>query len=355
MKATKNHQHKSTSNQDGLVSFIVVIVLMFVLTIIVVSFSKLVNREQAQTLDRQLATQAFYAAESGVNDAVAKLSSATPPTGYNDDCTGSGSFIDKSGLNSGGDPVVLDNGISYSCLLVDDTPNELVYGNISTGSSTVIPLNANGPQIDSIEISWQNADKTKTSINLFGCTDKFPESAPADCEIGVLRAELLKWDASQTRENLMDNQGVVFASPKNGGAPTELFFSSIIGGEKIQAPCTGSPKKCTLKIKDFSSTQGYLRLRSIYFDSSVTIRAFDNGGDQLEFTGAQVEIDATGRASGVVRRIKVTRSIKSVNSGNPLPEFALQTKKTQCKRFTWMPGDVTLQSPASGDDCDPTK
>lgn len=352
MKATKNYQPKLKSNQDGLVSFIVVIVLMFVLTIIVISFSKLVNREQAQTLDRQLSTQAFYAAESGVNDAVAKLSLPTPPTGYNNDCTGAGSFMAKASLD--GD---LGDGISYSCLLVDNTPKELVYDNISTNSSTVIPLNASG-QIDSIEISWKN--ESNDAANLSGCPNNFPTDLTANCEIGVLRVELLKWTGVSDRAGLIINQGVVFASPKNAGPSTkDISFADISSnniGTKIQVDCgTGTNSKiCTLKITDFNSIQGYLRLRSIYRDNSVTIRAFDSGGTQLELTGAQVEVDATGKASGVVRRIKVTRSIKSNNSGNPLPEFALQTKKTQCKRFTWRPGNIAPQSPASGNDCDPT-
>lgn len=62
------------SNQAGLVSFMVVTIIMIVLTLIVLAFARLVQREQVQTLDRQLNAQAFYAAESGINDAVRELS-----------------------------------------------------------------------------------------------------------------------------------------------------------------------------------------------------------------------------------------------------------------------------------------
>jgi len=56
-------------NQSGMVSIMVTMILMIVMSLIVVGFAQVSRRNQRVALDRQLSTQAFYAAESGVNDA----------------------------------------------------------------------------------------------------------------------------------------------------------------------------------------------------------------------------------------------------------------------------------------------
>jgi Tfp pilus assembly protein PilX len=55
--------------QAGMVAIMVTMILMIVISLIVVGFAQISRRNQRQALDRQLSTQAFYAAETGVNDA----------------------------------------------------------------------------------------------------------------------------------------------------------------------------------------------------------------------------------------------------------------------------------------------
>src|SRR4051812_31465613 len=56
-------------NEDGLVALLVVGILIILLSLVTVAFTKLMGREARQSLDRVLSTQAYYAAESGINDA----------------------------------------------------------------------------------------------------------------------------------------------------------------------------------------------------------------------------------------------------------------------------------------------
>ena len=58
-----------TKNQEGMASLVIVILIMTLLSLIVLSMTKNANREQEQSLERQLNSQAFYAAKSGINDA----------------------------------------------------------------------------------------------------------------------------------------------------------------------------------------------------------------------------------------------------------------------------------------------
>ena len=65
-------------DDKGLVSFMITIIMMLVITLIVIGFTQVSNRNRRESLDRQLSTQAFYAAESGVNEALKVL--RTSPT-----------------------------------------------------------------------------------------------------------------------------------------------------------------------------------------------------------------------------------------------------------------------------------
>ncbi len=58
---------KLKQNESGLAAIAVTMIIMGIVTLIVVGFATLMRREQRQALDQQLSTQAFYAAESGVN------------------------------------------------------------------------------------------------------------------------------------------------------------------------------------------------------------------------------------------------------------------------------------------------
>ena len=69
----RNAVSRAGRDQRGIASLIITMVSMVIVTLIVLGFATLSRREQRQSLDRQLSTQAFYAAESGVEDARAVI------------------------------------------------------------------------------------------------------------------------------------------------------------------------------------------------------------------------------------------------------------------------------------------
>jgi len=99
--------------QVGFVSIIVAAVLMVLLSLITIGFSKIMQREQRQSIDRQLSAQAFYAAETAINDVKDKitLQGSVPAKAH---CTvadwGNGII----------DPAEPD--VQYTCLLIDPAP-----------------------------------------------------------------------------------------------------------------------------------------------------------------------------------------------------------------------------------------
>jgi Tfp pilus assembly protein PilX len=338
-------------NQAGLMSFIVAIIIMILLSLIVLAFGRLVRREQRQTLDRQLNTQAFYAAESGVNDAVNALKAFPALTSKDyDECTGPNSFVDDANALGAGLNPAIDDPIVYSCLLVDNSLPELNYKEVATSQSTTVPINAaGGSPISTLEISWE--DTAIKTPNLAGCPGFFPtlypDNWPATCQIGVLRLELVPFTGARTRDDLVRQRAITFVSPQGSGGNANLNFSGAAidnQGLRQMGDCSGGgpgPRRCTLRITLDAGAAGmqtgYLRMRSVYRPTEVTIRAF-NGANQLELTGAQVQIDVTGRANDILKRVRVARPLES--DGDLFPEFALQSKSTQCKRMAVSPPNI---------------
>ena len=63
IKASRLHK-----DQSGVVSIVISIIIMVILSLIAISFARIMRQEQQQAYERQLHTQAYYAAESAVND-----------------------------------------------------------------------------------------------------------------------------------------------------------------------------------------------------------------------------------------------------------------------------------------------
>lgn len=324
----KNSMSKLSSHQSGLVSYVVVSAIMIVLTIIVLSFARTVQREQRQTLDRQLNTQAQYAAESGINDALNEL--ARNPGLADADYTECDEFMNAASLDG-----ELGDGVNYSCLLLDPTPSELKF-DITPQHSVATEIRPSSGTIDSLTIAWKDLG---VGGDVTGCGNAIPQDLPPDCDIGYLRFELVDFSSQRSRQDLMEgSRAIGFLRPHSTGSSTRLFsdFSNTNQGRMEGVVC--SDGECSLEITDLTMNRGYLRLKSIYKNVDVTVTARDSSGRSVNFIGSQVAIDATGRAGGVVKRMKVHRVLDGGVAGQFGPEFALQSRESICKRFQYIAG-----------------
>ncbi|HET6924792.1 MAG TPA: pilus assembly PilX N-terminal domain-containing protein, partial [Candidatus Saccharimonadales bacterium] len=98
-----NKQQSIRGDERGMVSIMVTLVMIIVITLIVIGFAQVVRRNQRETLDRQLSTQAYYAAETGINDAYKAMFIDSSPQNfsfqpsYKTDCS---AFMNDQGLNN---------------------------------------------------------------------------------------------------------------------------------------------------------------------------------------------------------------------------------------------------------------
>jgi hypothetical protein len=357
-------------NQAGMVSFFVVMIIMAIITLIVIAYAQITRREQRQALDRQLNSQAFYAAETGINDAVdvLKNSASDSPLRRNDytECSGKDSFEKADGVNINMQ-LSAENGISYSCLLVDATPRQLSYDNIAIGTSQVIPiLPKNDGRVDSLSLSWGSVTKANTTQKS-GCpTSAAVQNAATfrpssdNCEYAVLRVELVPFsDGDRSRTDLIKDRAVYFAQPVSDdvGQPTTvvppLSYRFIDAdqddqGKVVPVVCAHKDnqykKRCAVNFS-FSNPNfiGYIRVTSLYHASDLLVTGSSNGVE-VEFAGAQAEIDVTGKAGDVLKRIRAYRALGNF-TGTPLPDYALQSTKTQCKRFNADGSAIVVSQP----------
>lgn len=344
--------------QAGMVSIMVTMVLMIVISLIVLGFAQISRRNQREVLDRQLSTQAFYAAESGVNDVrnlvqQAYSTGTTVPAKTGCDAGSGATQAFYGSLNS---TLSTANSVSYSCIMVNPTPTSLVYNNVSTNSILVPVQSANGSAINNITLTWQSKLTTNTPLN--GCpantSSVFSATSNWSCGYGVLRFDLVPTGGGLSTNGLLTSTMTSFLVPiqaagvGNGQGSIGFAADRSNGNTVSSVGCTNS--QCSMTITGLSGTQYAMRISSLYQDASLQISA-QNGATSLPLQNAQVVIDSTGKAQDVLRRIQVHVPI-SPTSHNQLPDYALESTDSVCKRFSVMQGyfnnDAATYAPSAG-------
>lgn len=332
----RTHKH----NQQGIVSIMVTIILMMVISLIVISFARTSRREQRDSLDRQLSTNAFYAAESGVN--AAKKAIAGDATLLNSEymssCNGAGSFANKASISMPGDVGSTNGNVKYTCLFVDPTVATIEHG--LTDEPYSFPIKkavASDPAMGSVELYWDGGTPSnKAQYTNCPAVGSNPQDWPSTCSSGVLRLEL-------TDSAHLDKSWVYFIYPGNN--VSNINFNSndpTATGGTYEAKCgaNDTPRQCHVRVNGLGNGLGkvvYARVSGLYGNYQLTVTPTGSG---LEFAGAQVMIDSNGKAEDVQRRIQVRYNLNDF--GGPLG--VIQAGAAACKVFSI---DGTLTDNAS--------
>ena len=344
MQTQRNRSKTSlVANQRGMISIMTTMILMIVISLIVLGFAQQARRNQRSTLDRQLSTQAFYAAESGVNDAAEVIKNATlaqlsDKTTCSDKGTANvyASLVDNNSIDAA-------HGVSYTCVLIDPSPNELSYDSVST-TGTVVPMfSGTGGAFSTVNLEWKS--KTGSGTPTTGCPATYTQTSLLftrttswTCGYGVMRIDLVPVSGNNTVDSYQAAARTVFAVPVTGGTATYGYGE---GNKVIGVTCTDT--SCRLTLTGLTDSQYYLRLISLYQDASMTVTS------SLGLKGAQIKIDSTGKAQDVLRRIQVRLPLSTTGSQNQLPDNALQSTDSICKRFSAMDNYLNLSNTVDGD------
>jgi hypothetical protein len=315
---------KIANNQTGVVSIAISILLMLIMGAIVLGITEVTNTSGQKTLDSQLASQANYAAETGINDAVATLKNPSPVLPPSTSCS---SFIVANNLNN-----VLQTSpkVAYTCLLVTGTPPNLQL-NVNQKQASVLHIDPS-PASNSITIKWP-AFANDGSHQLVDCTQnlEFITSTQWTCPYAVLRMDYYQaTPGDNTATALEANTNSFFIYPTDGNpGPQHISLSNTGNPSVILAGCDDAV--CSVTLTADQPFNGYTNLSSIYGDAgNVTI---SGATDFTTFLNSQYSIDSTGIDQGVLRRLQVRLQISSQAAASA-PRSAVDASQDLCKQFS---------------------
>ena len=131
-----------------------------------------------------------------------------------------------------------------------------------------------------------------------------------------------------------------FLVPHAGGTATTLNYAdnqSAATTKLRTVVCDDT--SCNVTLGNLTGQQYYMRVSSMYQTVSLTVSG------SVPLSGALAQIDSTGKAADVLRRIQVY--VPLGESQNLLPDSALESTDSICKRFSVMAGYYKSGVPTS--------
>lgn len=358
-----SRQHRNIKRQQGAVSLFIVIFTALLMTTITVSFMQLMTKDQQQATYGDLSESAYDSAVAGVEDAKRALlleqdcfgqstarcntirsAIASGECNTLDVIFGTGSTTETRIKQSDEDEKLEQ---AYTCVkITKDTPAFL--GALNTGMSpTLVPLRAK-ESFNRVVISWSQS-KTGGPVNLPANGSKalppvgasWPETRPA-----LLRAQLINGKGNFYLSDF-DKSGfsnTLFLYPSPTGLQTADFVvdnrRSPSGGSEPQLidckdQVASGEYACRVEINMAPAIAGgnqaaFLSLAALYHATDFKIQLM-NGSTDVLFEGVQPEVDSTGRANDLFRRV-VSRI--ELNDTFNYPLAAIETPGNLCKNFS---------------------
>lgn len=400
----------SRNKQAGAVSLFVVIFAMLIITVITVSFLRLMMSDQQQSSDNDLSQSAYDSAMAGVEDAKRALLRyqqvcSNSPT----DCAALSSQLSTDVCNAGvlvggvvpnsavtgGSPSTpgeikvqqssssndVDLNQAYTCLTMK-LETERYVGNASPNQGQMIPL-VGVSGYDTVTVYWYDRDDVS---NVTGAVSLNPLSSPRPLlqqsswpagRPSVMRAQLIQFGTNFTLGDFdivngssQSNSNTLFLYPYSGTSSSNAAIGYIpnttpfVGqdirknnaaddpdpdspnsspvGVQCRANVSSGGYACAMSLRLPTPIGGgdrtaFLRLTPFYNATHYEI-ALSTGGapdasgsNVIRFKDVQPEIDSTGRANDVFRRI--LSRVDLYDTSFPYPDASIDVTGNFCKDF----------------------
>lgn len=389
-----------SDNQQGFASIVVALILILVLSLLTIGLAQLARREQQNSLDKQLAIQANYAAESGINDAIKDINTIDPNTGQayinSTNANSANCMTTHNGLSSNAasanSVINSSTGVSYTCLLVDLHPPQLQYTNVPASgiSQTFNSVDGNGNPavLSSLTVNWSGSGykalpPTCPYVSPKANDTCLPPSSQWEnagyppvlevklTEVGNNGANLSDTDPNDVpvnRSSLLSSMFTVYMYPSGSiGNSVQFETDSANQGKIVNANCS-TVNSCNLTITGINGPQNEWYLINIipiydYGNLSISTDATSSGGTTADFADGEIQIDVTGQAKNVLKRLRVAVPVVCgdtspecavASSSSTLPGYAIEGNDI-CKQFSIYPnGDGTDTVGAPGIPSDPS-
>jgi Tfp pilus assembly protein PilX len=377
MKMTKN-----IINQRGAVSLFIVIFSALLITIVSISFVGIMIQDQQQASTTDLSQSAYDSAQAGVEDAKRALIRYQNMCGSDSNCVTSSKINastcntaveelsdvkDAANSSSNGEVAVQTGGSNsldqaYTCVKISlDTIDYL--GSLSANKLNVIPLTS-VDQFDTIQIQWfSSSDFSSTSnfnIDLQNPAQGVPllaQNSWKQNRPSIMQSQLIQFGSNGFTLNDFDsknasgqvNANTLFLYPSGTtGVANSTIDTYAFGDRDIRMMATGAPLPvtcsgnlvaggyaCTAKLTlpvpiNGGDRTAYLQLKALYNNSSYRVTLL-NGTVPVKFNAVQPEVDSTGRANDLFRRVQARVMLSDLNF--PYPRAAVDVSGGLCKDF----------------------
>jgi len=383
------------NKQSGAVSLFVVIFFMLLVTVVTVSFLRLMVNDQRQATNNDLSQSAYDSAQAGVEDAKRALLehrkacfvSATAcgdssKTIASDECNaalkGIAGTDSESVSNSKTGEIMVQQSMdgsdkaldqAYTCVTIDlQTPDYV--GNIAANQSQLVPLISAEP-FDRVQIQWFSKEDVESgAINLTISRPLYTQANWPLNRPSLMRAQLMQVAGNFTLAGFdavsgdQSNAASVFLYPTNQPNVPEITMTTA-DQRKTTVTDNPVPKKdlttpsavscassldggmtyaCTAVLvlpqaiggADTNSDRtAFLRLLPFYNATHFRVTLWDGpiteSSRVVDFKDVQPAIDSTGRANDLFRRVE--SRVDLFDTTFPYPEAAIEVTGNFCKDF----------------------
>lgn len=365
--------------QPGAVSLFVVIFSALLITVVTVGFVSLMVRNQKQASDSDLSQSAYDSALAGVEDAkrailrlenVCNGGSALAPECTLLKATLSGTCLSSvSNLSGVGDTTSVsevkvktnDNdetlNQAYTCVKISmNNPDYL--GFLNKDSSNLIPL-VGTDTFDRVKINWYLPSDLDSGVEADMPDPTAPDQDYTLKDIddwkntpSIMRAQLIRHEPTFKLINFDDafantSSRTLFLYPvKLTGIADKSFTNdsrdrkstdAILHTASCNENFNNEGYACTatllLPATVSAGDKGtYLNLAALYSKSNYKVALY-NGPSVVSFDNVQPEIDSTGRANDVFRRVKSRVEKSSLDATSLAPFSAVDVEEDFCKAY----------------------
>lgn len=323
-------KHQTTARQQGFVSIIVAATVMILLSLITIGFTRVMQREQRASLDRQLTRQASYAAESGINTVWEYIKSNGVQEEKTDCSYDDNPFKISSSesitVGSGGGPATASPyfddstdqaAVQITCVLYDKNPPQLNY-KLAENKESVSPFEEKDDlSFKTISISWYGDNTDTPATYAPGCNDAGGDNFEFPTSISgmppVLKLDLYN-TASYGRDSLTNSADFLYLIPCGSGTSTITIASDRQVYKRAVDCGTDGVCKVTLDVESLGSSSYFLRSKFIYDSGNITFSGINSSDATAELKRAQSVIDVTSRSTDVIRRLRVHVPFNSVGN-----------------------------------------
>lgn len=382
------HTPSSRAHERGAVSLFVVVFCALLMTVLTISFVRLMIQEQQQAATNDLSQSAYDSAQAGVEDAKRALllcqrgdtSACDTLDAKSCESVPKALGTDMQTTDQGNKEMVIQTGAgdeslnqAYTCVKVTrKTPDYTTR--LKTGTSKIIPLKG-VKEFDTIELSWfayedfSGVGSSSRDTDLLFANSADIKLPPASINAwpknrpSLMRAQLMQFDKNgftldSFNNNAADksNANTLFLYPSKTVASGSRNFTDDTRRDKdgarlniVQCEPNLNVLKYACKIQlrlpepinsngNLMDRTAYLRLNALYNDTWYSLKLL-KGTETVDFDGVLPKVDSTGRANDIFRRVESRLEVNPLIF--PYPESAADITGNLCKSFVVTDGTGT--------------